>query len=598
MTMRTPTAPPDAQLRPLTILAQDPGVTDSSGQPLTTQVWVPAERLAKGPWGYRVQVVDYDATTQRYHKPLDPKRYQDGRDGDFMDPFVGVPPGKLIDDPHFHGQNAYGIVMRILARFEFALGRRVSWKLRSHQLKVAPHAFAVANAFYSRNDEGLFFGYFKRNGRTVLTVLSHDIVAHETSHALLDGLRPRFMDVSSPDQSGFHEGFSDVVALLSVFAQQDVVRMVFEHKTNKSDLRTISGRKFIKRDALKTERLVNSVLLGLAEQMGQELSGVRGQPLRAAATIEATPDHYRKDPDYLEEHRRGEILVAAMLRAFLMVFQQRLMGLIGASSTSSEPPDLIDLNRAVEEGATAADHLLTIAIRAIDYLMPVHIKYGDYLSAMLTADHELCANDEKYHYRQQLREAFAAFGIQPTSIQPSRESGLWGRTDAKRLTYARSHFRTLQTDRDEVFRFLWENRRSLGLYENIYTQVLSVRPCMRFGPDGFYLQETVAEYVQLADLAAAELDRMGIRTPKDVSRDTLLRLSAGGTLVFDEFGRLKFHIGNRLDSIEHQQQRLEFLIERGGYLRGERRTQSASNFAELHRLRAVGAPRFPEEELD
>ena len=35
------------------------------------------------------------------------------------------------------------------AQFERALGRRLSWSFGGHQIKVAPHAFAEANAFYS-----------------------------------------------------------------------------------------------------------------------------------------------------------------------------------------------------------------------------------------------------------------------------------------------------------------------------------------------------------------------------------------------------------------------------------------------------------------
>ena len=41
----------------LTIIAQDPSVR-IDGQILTTQVSIPAEELAPGPRGYRVQVVD------------------------------------------------------------------------------------------------------------------------------------------------------------------------------------------------------------------------------------------------------------------------------------------------------------------------------------------------------------------------------------------------------------------------------------------------------------------------------------------------------------------------------------------------------------
>src|SRR5215471_6088434 len=62
--------------------------------------------------------------------------------------------------------------------------------------------------------EPFFFGYFMgSDGKLVFTCLSHDVVAHETTHALLDGLRKRYMERSTPDQAAFHEGFADVVAV-------------------------------------------------------------------------------------------------------------------------------------------------------------------------------------------------------------------------------------------------------------------------------------------------------------------------------------------------------------------------------------------------
>ena len=65
---------------------------------------------------------------------------------------------QLLANPAFHGQNIYALVMRTLARFEYALGRRVHWGFDGHQLHVAPHAFVDANAFYSREDRALIFG--------------------------------------------------------------------------------------------------------------------------------------------------------------------------------------------------------------------------------------------------------------------------------------------------------------------------------------------------------------------------------------------------------------------------------------------------------
>ena len=148
------------------IIAQDPAVR-VKGRILTVQVEVPAEELATGPWGHRVHVIDYDASTQTLYRSLD---YHRAKNGLLEDPFAEADDEALLKDPRFHAQNVYAIIMRTLARFEFALGRRVSWGFESHQLNVAPHPFAEANAYYSERDEALMFGYFPRtNGQPVFS---------------------------------------------------------------------------------------------------------------------------------------------------------------------------------------------------------------------------------------------------------------------------------------------------------------------------------------------------------------------------------------------------------------------------------------------
>lgn len=567
---------PHAHVRPLTIVAQDPGVR-VNGKVLTTQILVPAEQLSDGPWGFRVQVVDYDATTRRYFKPRHGSEYFSPMQG-YFDPYQDLAsrsPNDLLADPRFHAQNTYAIVMRILARFEFALGRRVRWSFPTHQIKVVPHAFADANAFYSEGDEGLFFGYFPgRGGQKIFTCLSHDIVAHETTHALIDGLRTRFTDPSSPDQAAFHEGFSDVVALLSVFALPAVIDAVFDLRKT-SDTKTLGDRRLVRADALTIPALRKSILLGLAEEMGEELSTVRGQPLRNSSQLPPDKD-YLSDPEFEEPHRRGEILVAAVMHAFLNVLFARLQGLDGGRS------GWLDRERVVEECAKSSDHLLTMCIRALDYCAPVHISFPDFLSALLTADYETCPDDSQYHYRDKLRESFGLYGIRPASIDVAEESGMWRRCGA-RLTYAHNHYRPMQSDPEEMFRFLWENRQMLDVTDEVFTQVISVRPCMRMAPDGVPVQETIAEYLQVAELRADELQRLHIDPPDDMPPDTKLTLHGGGTLIFDEFGGLKFKVTNRVDHPVHQTERIKYLWEHGAF-RGK---STSAHFAELHRLRSL-----------
>ena len=202
--------------------------------------------------------------------------------------------------------------MRTLARFEFALGRRVAWGSDGHQIHIAPHAFAEANAFYSREDRGLFFGYFaSKRGKPVFTCLAHDVIAHETTHAILDGLRSRYLEPSSPDQAAFHEGFADVVALLSVFSLPDVVGSLLDGSGNE---KLIADAR-LERDALKT-----SILFGLADEMGEEISQIRGQALRRSVELEPGKP-YMSMAEFDEPHERGELLVAAIMNAFLEGYQ-------------------------------------------------------------------------------------------------------------------------------------------------------------------------------------------------------------------------------------------------------------------------------------
>src|SRR5262245_2880027 len=178
----TPSATPTKIATPtrrLTIFAQDPSLRDRLGRIVTADIEIPNEQLSAGPRGYRVQVVDYDSTSNRMYAALDAARY--GSIDEPRDPFAGVDGKRLLADPRFHAQNVYAIAMRTLSQFERALGRRISWSFGGHQIKIAPHAFAEPNAFYSPESEALLFGYFDvLKGRRVFNCLSHDIVAHET----------------------------------------------------------------------------------------------------------------------------------------------------------------------------------------------------------------------------------------------------------------------------------------------------------------------------------------------------------------------------------------------------------------------------------
>lgn len=560
---------------------------DRGGRILTTRVAVPAEKLDPGPRGYRVSVVDYDCTHDVHYAPANL-----GDAGD--DAYVNGDDDRLLTDPRFHAQNVYALVMRSLARFEHALGRHVSWSFPyGHQLQVAPHAFREANAYYSERDQGLLFGYFPGSRRhTIFTCLSHDVVVHETTHALLDSLRDRYTDASVLDQAAFHEGFADLVAILSVFSLPDVVEALL-HRSIREQRRRRRGNDPARPDrpAHRVDEawLRKSALFRLAEEMGQDLQEQRGQALRSSLDIKPRRDLLARS-EFELPHRRGEVLVAAMLTALVRAWSRRLRDL---GATAIGHSEATAVRRIAQEGAAAADYLLTLAIRALDYAPPIDLGFADYLSAMLTADAEVAPQQPRFRFREELTRACAEYGIEPAA--GARAGGRWLPPEAdptianrRPLVYDRVHFESLRQDPDEVFRFLWENRATLGLYPGTYTRVMSVRPCVRVGPDGFVLRETVAEWEQMMDVNAGGLRRLGLRAPRGMPWATPIRLHGGGTLVFDDFGKLKFNVHKRLIGAG-QQRKLDEVWAQGGFRADEteqRATAPGGYFADLHRQRA------------
>ena len=212
--------------RPLRIYTLDPSVSDRIGGVAT--VSVPYEKLEPGPIGSLFKIVSDGAPAPLRAEALD-----------LDDPNLLLSSG-LSPSPAnglFHLQMVYAVCSLTYAAFRKALGREIAWATTPTddgplRLVVRPFGFEGTNAGYSREAGDLSFGYFSagehaagftlRDG-LIATALSHDIVAHETTHALLDGLRSSFMDPSNVDVPAFHEAFSDLVALFLHFTYADVV---------------------------------------------------------------------------------------------------------------------------------------------------------------------------------------------------------------------------------------------------------------------------------------------------------------------------------------------------------------------------------------
>ncbi len=380
------------------------------------------EPLEKGPCGEYLTVRDMDDAGKVY-EPVDledPRMLaQDG-----WEPSEG--------NPQFHQQMVYAVAMKTIEHFEHALGRPVLWRPLPNpddpnddsnfvgQLTVRPHALRQANAYYSPREVALLFGYFQAEandtgdhvpGSRIYACLSHDIIAHETTHAVLDGMYRRFNEPTNPDVLALHEAFADIVALMQHFTIPEILDA--EIRKTRGDLEA------------------ESILGSLAIQFGRGM-GNRSALRNAIGSMEGgTWKRFKPDPEDLRRrltpHARGAVLVAAVFDAFLAIYKARIADLLriytggtGLLPKGAIHPDLAQ--RLANEAVKSAKHILNICIRALDYLPPVDVTFFEYLRALITADFDLVA-DDRHNYRVAFVEAFRRRGIYPVNLDaPSRDT--------------------------------------------------------------------------------------------------------------------------------------------------------------------------------
>ncbi|MET0179109.1 MAG: hypothetical protein ABW194_01340 [Novosphingobium sp.] len=403
-----------------------------------------------GPSNEYLEVIDYDFPARTFYAPVD-----------LNDPLLlaqdGLPPSEAC--PQFHQQMVFAVAMHTIRNFERALGRYVFWSKAPQpeaaadfvgpvdvpeaadagggrgkraaypsfekRLRIYPHALREANAYYSPEKVALLFGYFKSppengvpEGSWVFTCLSQDIIAHETTHAILHGLRRRSVEPQNPDSLALHEGFADIVALFQHFTMTNVV----EHELARNGGRLRSAQ----------------LLTGLANQFGRA-TGRNGALRQALATLSAEADRPVGEVLQLsatsEAHERGGVLVAAVFDAFVTIFERRtadLFQLAGVRPGAESLPDRL-VKRLAEEAGRAAHFALQMCVRGLDYLPPVSPTFGEYLRAIITADTDLIP-DDPWRFRVAFAESFRKRGIPvPGCMSYAPESLCW---DAPDLFYS------------------------------------------------------------------------------------------------------------------------------------------------------------------
>jgi len=276
----------------------------------------------------------------------------------------------------------------------------------------------------------------------VFTCLSHDIVAHETAHALLDGMARGLVEPTNLDMLAFHEAFADVIALFQHFALPGIL----EHQIGRV------------RGDLRDRNLLGE----LAQQFGLGY-GLHGALRSYIGRFDAQGHWERTKPsptDYaraIEQHERGAVLVAAIFAAFLSIYERRIADLkriasegTGILRAGDLHPDLV--RRFADEARKAAVHVLMICIRAIDYCPPVDLTFGDFLRAAITADADLFP-DDVLDYRVALMESFRERGIYPNDVRTMSEDALrWKAPEMDKRDFGAAAFARLRAVGDIVRR--------------------------------------------------------------------------------------------------------------------------------------------------
>jgi hypothetical protein len=451
----------------LSVIPQHPRTT-----PNPVEVTVKAPVYA-GPVGPDLAVFDYDRERDRVLPAARPDRH-----GGF--------PGFPVDDPRFHQLNAYAIAARAIDLVESELGRLLGWGFEANRLIVLPHAGYLANAFYEEDTHSLqFYSFRQLDGSVYHTSLIHDIVAHETGHALLDSVRDRYTEGNHRETAAIHEAVGDLAAVFAAFSHQ-VVREQFLASAGPT---------------LRGPNLVASI----AEDFQTSADGTLA--LRDLVSL-VDPAVLRQTTD---PHVLSLQLSGALWEALVRIYEVNL------GSLDAEP--------AFKLARTALQRMF---VRAFDYLPPADATFAEFATAIYRADRFANPEDD-LGYRGVVAKTLADRGLIGSPAEIADESDAddpWPNVPPSwpRLTLA------------EAYVFLDQNRKRLALstqatYRDFVVRDLQVvsRP-----PEHTAIEAVVLTYEYPVDveLDAAAFGRLG---------GYWLPIWGGGTLVFDFDGRLRHH---------------------------------------------------------
>jgi len=463
-----------SELIPIQVFPQDPW---STPDPVTVFVQRP---ILTGPVGSRIAVYDYNRDRNKTFMPA-----RTLEDGTF--------PGYKTSDLRFHQLNAYAISMRAIELVEMELGHSIRWGFDASRLIVLPHAGYLANAFYSEDTHSLQFYSFISPGQKDIyhTCLSHDIVAHETGHAILDAVRDRLTEGLHPETAALHEAIGDITALFAALSHNMILEKSSD-KLGKSNLISDIAEHFE-----GNHHALRNFLIGPKhEEYWEEIFSPHDLSLKMSSAIYET----------------------------LRALQEHL-----ADNEGMEKIPALKLARRA---------LQRMVVRGLDYLPPADATFKDFGKAILKADQKVNKGD-KFKFRNIVADTLVEYGIlnQSEIDANSGPSGdIW------------PHLPPFwpRPTKEDAYRFLDKNRKRLALSkfgdyrdfvlcEALYT----TPPKKRQERDKVNPRKDLIEQVILIYEYPVDVELKGHDFGYADGR--WLTIWGGGTLVFDAEGRELYH---------------------------------------------------------
>lgn len=474
---------PESQERiEIGILAQDPW---STPEPEMIKV---NRGILTGPVGSRVAVYDYNRDHDRTYNPATPRK-----DGTF--------PAYKPKDVRFHQLNAYAICVGAIELVEWELGHSIGWGFEASRLIVLPHAGYLANAFYSEDTHSLQFYSFVSPGLRGIfhTCLSHDIVAHETGHAILDAIRDRYTEGLHRETAAFHEAMGDITALLAALS-----------------------RKSVREKSAHTMRKRN-----LVTDIAEHFEG-RHHTLR----------NFLKGPQPKSHWDRMETPHDLSLKLSTAIYD--------ALCTMQEQHQKIERKGKVAALRAARKALQRMVVRGLDYLPPADGTFRDFGVAILAAD-EIAKPTDRLEFRKIVRDTLVKHGILSRS---EADRGI----EREDVTWVGMPPFWPRPTKEDAYGFLDKNRKNLALsrfpaYRDfVLSDVHYIVP--RFKGDGAKAAWNGAP--ASARCAGEEIEQVILlyEYPVDIELrgrkfgvldGKWVPVWGGGTLVFDAAGRNLYH---------------------------------------------------------